>query len=134
MRGILLYPVKQNGANPSQSQIAGSTTSRFDQCNVQVRQQVDLTSATQSNRHGCPAADAYASCEGILRLRQESYRTAVFFIEFLRILWYNCGQRTDRCARLFLSRPAGFFCLPKKEMDMKQPDFLAKLILIHRAI
>ena len=34
MRGILLYPVKRNGANPSQSQIAGSTTSRFDQCNA----------------------------------------------------------------------------------------------------
>ena len=32
--GILLYPVKRNGANPSQSQIAGSTTSRFDQCNA----------------------------------------------------------------------------------------------------
>lgn len=34
MRGILLYPVKRNGTNPSQSQIAGSTTSRFDQCNA----------------------------------------------------------------------------------------------------
>ena len=27
--GILLFPVKRNGANTSQSQIAGSTTSRF---------------------------------------------------------------------------------------------------------
>ena len=30
-----------------------------------VRQQVDLTSATQSNRHGCPAAGAPVPCEGI---------------------------------------------------------------------
>ena len=47
-----------------------------------------------------------------LRLRQDLYRNAVFFIEFLRILWYNYGTNTmkrTRCARLFLSRPAGFF-------------------------
>ena len=30
-----------------------------------VRQQVDLTSVTQSNRHGCPTAGAPAPCEGI---------------------------------------------------------------------
>ena len=30
-----------------------------------VRHQVDLTSVTQSNRHGCPTAGAPAPCEGI---------------------------------------------------------------------
>ena len=51
-----------------------------------------------------------------LPIRQESYRTAVFFIEFLRILWYNHGQRTDAARpSFFLSRPAGFFLQQKED-------------------
>ena len=64
-----------------------------------VRQQVDLTSATQSNRHGCPAADAYASCEGIpphplgIQKIQKSYikshKPAGFWDFFSALLlWY----------------------------------------------
>ena len=51
-RGILLFPVERNGTSPSQSQIAGSTTSRFDQCNA-VK-----SSRLPRSRHSVP-------CEGI---------------------------------------------------------------------
>ena len=63
-----------------------------------------------------------------LRLRQESYRTAVFFVEFLRVLWYNCGQRTDAMRPLFLFYPAPRdFLFTKRINKMKQPQFLTKL-------
>ena len=58
-------------------------------------------------------------------------RTALryFFVEFLRVLWYNCGQRTDAMRPLFLFYPAprDFFIYPKKEMNMKQPGFFGKI-------
>ena len=53
------------GSNPSPSAIKINTPQRgvlfygsVGRMRTPVRQQVDLTSATQSNRHGCPAADA----------------------------------------------------------------------------
>ena len=50
-----------------------------------------------------------------LHIRQESYRTAVFFIEFLRILWYNHGQRTDAVRpSFFYPAPRDFFCNKRK--------------------
>ena len=55
-----------------------------------------------------------------LRLRQDLYRNAVFFIEFLRLLWYNYSTNTMKRARrvrLFLSRPAGFFYLQKDKQN-----------------
>ena len=52
------------------------------------------------------------------------------YIDFYAYLWYNCGQRTDAMRPLFLFYPAprDFFVYQKKEMNMKQPGFLAKLI------
>ena len=41
-------------------------------------------------------------------------------------MWAKNGR--DAPTFFILSRPAGFFCLPKGEMNMKQPGFLAKLI------
>ena len=88
--GILLFPVKRNGANTSQSQIAGSTTSRFAK-----RQCGQIVTVAPQPAHLCRARKSLR-----LRHNKKHARIGVIFFIVFDNMDSNPGARVRTAAKI----------------------------------